>query len=31
VTIAPRIAFGVEFVGAAGFLDSPTYGLPLTS
>jgi selenocysteine lyase/cysteine desulfurase len=25
---APRAAFGAEFVGAPGFLNSPTYGLP---
>ena len=25
---AARAAFGAEFVGAAGFLNSPTYGLP---
>jgi selenocysteine lyase/cysteine desulfurase len=30
MTIAPRSAFGAEFVGAAGFLNSPTYGLPPT-
>ena len=23
-----RMAFGAEFVGAEGFLNSPTYGLP---
>jgi selenocysteine lyase/cysteine desulfurase len=28
MTSAPRSAFGAEFVGAAGFLNSPTYGLP---
>jgi selenocysteine lyase/cysteine desulfurase len=28
VTAAPRSAFGAEFDGAAGFLNSPTYGLP---
>ncbi|MDT5339741.1 MAG: hypothetical protein QOD90_5246 [Mycobacterium sp.] len=28
MTTAPRVAFGAEFVGAAGFLNSPTYGLP---
>lgn len=27
---APRAAFGAEFVGAAGFLNSATYGLPPT-
>ncbi|MET0455080.1 MAG: aminotransferase class V-fold PLP-dependent enzyme [Mycobacterium sp.] len=26
----PRVAFGAEFTGAAGFLSSPTYGLPPT-
>lgn len=30
MTPAPRSAFGAEFVGAAGFLNSPTYGLPPT-
>ncbi|MCW2735139.1 MAG: selenocysteine lyase [Mycobacterium sp.] len=30
MTTAPRAAFGAEFVGAAGFLNSPTYGLPPT-
>jgi selenocysteine lyase/cysteine desulfurase len=30
MTTAPRSAFGAEFVGAAGFLNSPTYGLPPT-
>lgn len=30
MTTAPRPAFGAEFVGAAGFLNSPTYGLPPT-
>lgn len=25
---APREAFGAQFVGAAGYLNSPTYGLP---
>jgi selenocysteine lyase/cysteine desulfurase len=30
MTGAPRSAFGAEFVGAAGFLNSPTYGLPPT-
>ena len=30
MTSAPRSAFGAEFVGAAGFLNSPTYGLPPT-
>jgi selenocysteine lyase/cysteine desulfurase len=28
VTSPPREAFGAEFVGAEGFLNSPTYGLP---
>jgi hypothetical protein len=28
MTDAPRVAFGAEFVGAPGFLDSATYGLP---
>lgn len=27
---APRVAFGAEFVGAEGFLNSATYGLPPT-
>ena len=26
--VAAREAFGAEFVGAEGFLNSPTYGLP---
>lgn len=26
--MSPRSAFGAEFVGAQGFLNSPTYGLP---
>ncbi|MCV7132196.1 aminotransferase class V-fold PLP-dependent enzyme [Mycobacterium hodleri] len=30
MTTAPRSAFGAEFVGAAGFLNSSTYGLPPT-
>jgi selenocysteine lyase/cysteine desulfurase len=30
MTPARRSAFGAEFVGAAGFLNSPTYGLPPT-
>ena len=30
MTAVPRTAFGAEFVGAAGFLNSPTYGLPPT-
>jgi len=30
MTTVPRFAFGAEFVGAAGFLNSPTYGLPPT-
>ncbi len=30
MTPAPRSAFGEEFVGAAGFLNTPTYGLPPT-
>jgi selenocysteine lyase/cysteine desulfurase len=30
MTTAPRSAFGAEFVGAAGFLNSATYGLPPT-
>ena len=30
MTTAPRTAFGAEFVGAAGFLNSATYGLPPT-
>ena len=30
MTTSPRAAFGAEFVGAAGFLNSPTYGLPPT-
>jgi selenocysteine lyase/cysteine desulfurase len=30
VTTAPRSAFGAEFVGAAGFLNSATYGVPPT-
>ncbi|TPG25641.1 aminotransferase class V-fold PLP-dependent enzyme [Mycolicibacterium hodleri] len=30
MTATPRLAFGAEFVGAAGFLNSPTYGLPPT-
>jgi selenocysteine lyase/cysteine desulfurase len=30
VTAEPRLAFGAEFTGAAGFLNSPTYGLPPT-
>lgn len=30
MTPRPRSAFGAEFVGAAGFLNSPTYGLPPT-
>ena len=28
MTAASRVAFGAEFVGAAGFLNSATYGLP---
>jgi selenocysteine lyase/cysteine desulfurase len=28
--MSPRSAFGAEFVGAEGFLNSPTYGLPPT-
>jgi selenocysteine lyase/cysteine desulfurase len=28
VTLGPRSAFGAEFEGADGFLNSPTYGLP---
>ncbi len=30
VTVGPRAAFGAEFEGADGFLNSPTYGLPPT-
>lgn len=30
MTGIPRWAFGAEFAGAAGFLNSPTYGLPPT-
>ena len=30
VTTTPRSAFGAQFVGAAGFLNSSTYGLPPT-
>jgi selenocysteine lyase/cysteine desulfurase len=30
MTVAPRSAFGAQFLGAAGFLNSPTYGLPPT-
>jgi selenocysteine lyase/cysteine desulfurase len=28
--MSPRSAFGAEFIGAEGFLNSPTYGLPPT-
>ncbi|MEU0496621.1 aminotransferase class V-fold PLP-dependent enzyme [Mycobacterium sp. NPDC006124] len=30
MTTGPRVAFGAEFAGAAGFLNSATYGLPPT-
>jgi selenocysteine lyase/cysteine desulfurase len=30
VTVGPRSAFGAQFEGADGFLNSPTYGLPPT-
>jgi selenocysteine lyase/cysteine desulfurase len=30
MSAAPRHAFGAEFAGAEGFLNSPTYGLPPT-